>query len=202
MSARVSIVLFPVLAAVGACSVLVDTSDLDRGPAVTSDGGADATAGSDGSTNARLDAGLDARDGGAAIPSTAVVWPVNGHGYEVVKSSDLAWVEAKVLAEARGGHLATTLTKEENDFVWSLVAAAGLDKGWLGGFQSVAGAGVNEGWTWVTGEPWGFTAWFTEEPNDYAGTDERAVGYYSGPLWADFQHEAAVGVGAYVVEYE
>ena len=69
----------------------------------------------------------------------------NGHAYEVVHSGG-SWNSAKAAAEALtfqgvGGHLATIISNDENNFVASVIQAFENDQGvslnllWLGGQQ-------------------------------------------------------------------
>ena len=97
----------------------------------------------------------------AIIPAEALTYA--GHRYLLV--ADLCtWQEAKMLAEARGGHLATLTSQAECD--WALVnvwrkrpaPAAGEINGSNNrialGAQSVDGV-----WKWLTGEPMDFAFW-------------------------------------------
>ena len=85
-----------------------------------------------------------------------VVWAVNGNGYEVITTgSTLTWDEARLAAEALGGHLVTITSEEENNFVAGLVTAAPASNKevyWLGGYQdfSLGGCEPASCWSWVT----------------------------------------------------
>jgi hypothetical protein len=78
------------------------------------------------------------------------------------------WHEAKLDAEAKGGHLATITSARE----WQCIKAVlGQDVptnskvAWLGASDE-----VNEGaWRWVTGEPWEYTRWSAGEPSQPSG---------------------------------
>jgi hypothetical protein len=131
----------------------------------------------------------------------------NGHRYLAVRlDGPLAWTGADVLAAARySGHLATLTSADENDFVFTLIAdpANGLwntfefgtiDEPipvtfgpWLGGVQEILQP-PDEGWMWVTGEPWDFTNWSPFEPNDLRG-EERYLHFIGQdtptPDWSD-----------------
>ena len=56
------------------------------------------------------------------------------------------------------------------------------------------------GWQWVTGEPWSYTDWFSGEPDDIAGTEEKSamfahVGEPDDPVfwgWLDFRDDQVV----------
>jgi len=100
--------------------------------------------------------------------------PANGHLYESIWVPEkLTWDEAKALAEARGGYLATITSAEENEFLFqSFPEASRLSFWgyWLGGIQPADSPVPDDpptaGWEWVTGEPFDYTNWADGEPND------------------------------------
>ena len=97
----------------------------------------------------------------------------NGHWYRVVIGQvDVTWVESRGAAEGQGGHLATLNSLAENAWVHAMVIAhpaAFMNHGpWLGGSYG------DQGWQWVTGEPWRFTAWTPENPSG----DGTGMGYW------------------------
>lgn len=101
------------------------------------------------------------------------------HWYEVVflPEGGVNWVQAKVLAEDRGGYLVSFHSQEENDFAFSLVTDRkfwyGFDHGemddgtklinlsgpFLGGFQPDGAPEPDGGWLWASGEPMTWTNW-------------------------------------------
>lgn len=146
------------------------------------------------------------------------VWPVNGHLYEpVALPAGITWTAANAAAVSAGGYLATLTNAEENAFVYDLIADDDsfwneFDYGtrtgpWLGGFQPPNSPEPDGGWQWVTGEPWGYTNWAAEEPNNGAGT-EHYLHFYAkagvgvnAPTWNDNTDNGAKPV-SYVVEYD
>jgi hypothetical protein len=136
-----------------------------------------------------------------AFAQGAVQWRIqdrgNGHWYQGVReASGIAWEAASAAAAARGGHLASVTSAQENQFIISTVIPT------LGPFGSefgpiLGGRYANGSWLWVTGEPWSFTAWVPGEPsspsfepylhyqlptlgwNDYDGGDGTS---YSAPF--------------------
>ena len=107
--------------------------------------------------------------GAAANAQQAVQWRMedggNGHWYRRVPES-LNWSGARDRAFALGGHLATLTSLEEAMFVVPL----GSPHAWLG-----ASASPNQGcnlaaWSWITGEPWGFSYWASGEPGSCSET--------------------------------
>ena len=161
-----------------------------------------------------VDSGIDAGDAtlypdASLFPDAATVWLPkaggNGHGYLVVVSGTIDWTDADAFANARGGHLVTITTAEENGFVAALaVDAGGWAYGagpWMGGFQPPGSVEPDGGWSWITGEPWSYTSWQPGEPNNEG--NENYLGFYgdAGGGWND----VAVNDGhvyAYVIEFE
>ena len=77
----------------------------------------------------------------------------NGHTFKYFNKSK-AWTEAKTACEELGGHLATSTSAEENDFLIGLLKDMNV---WLGGTYD-ATEGV---WQWITGETWDYDeGWF------------------------------------------
>ena len=83
----------------------------------------------------------------------------NGHYYKVIHGS-MTWYEAMKSCEEKGGYLCTITSKEEFDFVTSMLSKEKLFY-WLGASDE-----NHEGeWHWVTGEPFTFSRWRKGEPN-------------------------------------
>jgi hypothetical protein len=105
----------------------------------------------------------------------------NGHFYQVVCALR-NWSMANAEAIAVGRHLATITSEEENDFVFSLIddeswwTNGGTHGPWIGGVQPPGSDEPAGGWTWVTGETFGFTAWFMNEPSNTG--DEEHLHFY------------------------
>ena len=108
----------------------------------------------------------------------------NGHWYQ--RSEEFpSWTAAQSASVQRGGHLATITSAQEN-------AVASLVNGelacFLGGTQAPGACEPDCGWTWVTGEPWGFAHWATGQPDDYTGGGggpENRLYYFYGSRWND-----------------
>ncbi len=103
--------------------------------------------------------------------STAVQWTTasggNGHWYSVrVFTSELTPSEYFDLATAIGGYGASITNQAEDEFVYQLsVATPG---GWsVCGLGPLLGGGRLSGcnFTWLTGEPWGYTSWGPADPS-------------------------------------
>ena len=126
------------------------------------------------------------------LRAAPVVWPTNGHVYEVrSRPEGVDWLTAQTECVATGGYLATLTTEAENDFVFGLVASVpsvwrwgplesfGLGP-WIGGRQEESAPEPDSGWYWSeTGEPWGYENWAPGEPNDGLPNEDFAH-FYSG----------------------
>lgn len=94
------------------------------------------------------------------------------HSYEVVRA-DVSWEQARIIAEEKGGYLATITTQEEWDQVKALLDTEFGSKTayvWLGASNNEEGS-----FTWITGETFEYTDWYSGEPSrvDRDGTPER-----------------------------
>ena len=78
-----------------------------------------------------------------------------------------------------------------------------LHQTWLGGFQPPNEARPNEGWQWITGEPWAYTNWAAGEPNDFFGpASEQYLVYDEGKgKWNDVPLNWGF-VDGYIVEFD
>jgi hypothetical protein len=148
--------------------------------------------------------------------SESVRWSGNGHSYQAVATAKpISWSEANDAAEQAGGYLVTITSAEENEFVFSLVNDAkywilGVDFNhgpWLGGSRMPGAPEPDEGWSWVTGEPFAYTAWLSGEPTGiWGGKSEDRLNYLSvsGTRTATWNDEVKDGWGfdmSYVIEY-
>jgi hypothetical protein len=121
-----------------------------------------------------------------------------GHWYQVVSSPNLSWTQARDAAAAAGGYLACIVSQAENDFITGLNPPPPAT--WIGGTDQV----TEEDWQWVSGEPWSFTHWGSNEPsNGGAGEDYLEI-------WTSTNHSSlkpgdwnddATTQPSYVVEY-
>ena len=153
--------------------------------------------------------------GAAAEP---VVWAPadggNGHVYEVCQlpGPDRTWEAARQAAAESTcggvmGHLATITSPEENEFVAGLVGAdpAGYYY-WIGGHQPDPFSPPAAGWVWVTGEPWAYTNWAPDEPNDYGDGQESHLAMWGvtgrEPVGTWNDEGYVIADGGYVVEYD
>jgi len=70
--------------------------------------------------------------------------------YYLYNVDSVEWAEAKLLAEAAGGHLVTISSESENEWLQENIASQGLVEGAWMGLNDLETESVNE---WVTGEP-------------------------------------------------
>lgn len=101
-------------------------------------------------------------------------YPGTGHYYEPVlhHHGALSWDNVKAEAASCSflgvrGHLATITSQEENDFIAQMCLALGYDTGFfIGAYQPPDSPEPAGGWSWITGEPWGYDSWRLGEPNN------------------------------------
>lgn len=133
-----------------------------------------------------------------------------GHYYEALAGS-LTWSAARDAARARTylgriGHLVTINSAAEQSFVTAAFPTAVSQHYWLGGYQDKSASDFSEpagGWRWITGEPFRYTAWDSDEPNNNnsAGGSEDFLVFASDGRWNDAATATGVAAG-YIVEYE
>lgn len=155
------------------------------------------------------------RYGQLSGPSVPVEWPVenggNGHYYEYVSlGRPLTWNDAKAQAEARSylgaqGHLATVVSADEQAFLATEMPVGAF---YLGGYQDTSAQDYSEpsgGWRWITGEPFSYTSWYPNEPNDTAGSlseEYLSTLATAGLLWNDDSGRRDIAnPRGYIVEY-
>lgn len=101
----------------------------------------------------------------------------NGHFYEYVNTgyhsqNPLWWETAEAAAEKAGGYLVTITSQEEDDWIWTNLGGSELLHSWIGGYQPNGSEEPAGGWSWVTGEPWGYEKWAPGEPNNFINDPE------------------------------
>jgi hypothetical protein len=136
----------------------------------------------------------------------------NGHWYKAVPNTNNVTSRlAAAIAQAEGGYLATIASEEENAFVFNLVnsptffTALNGAGPLLGGRQQEGAPEPVDGWHWLTGEPWLYTNWSPESPNNAGPDGEDSLQFYSGSpstpaaTWNDLFIDNP-NCGGYVVE--
>lgn len=121
--------------------------------------------------------------------------PTERHKYEIFRET-LTWEEAKAACEAKGGHLATITSPEEQKMIESLNTQN--SKLWIGGYKNSAGQ-----WCWVTGELWKYQNWGDGEPNNSSNVvaDESCVAVWPSK-WNDLANSNTYEQSGYVCEWE
>ena len=147
--------------------------------------------------NAKLavEKAIELRDKKAKEAENASSEPTDGHRYEIFRET-LTWEEAKAACEAKGGHLATITSQEEQKTIESLNTQN--SKLWIGGYKNSAGQ-----WCWVTGEPWEYQNWGDGEPNNSSNVvaDESCVAVW--PVkWNDLANSNTYEQSGYICEWE
>lgn len=148
------------------------------------------------------------------VQASLIQWEVsqggNGHFYEAVAvPQPLTWWQADTDAQQAGGYLATITSEAENEFVFSLIddpaywnPSYNLRGPWIGGFQPPGSPEPAGGWSWVTGEPFTYSNWDDNQPNN--SNDEDHIHYGNRPVrttaWNDVRGDF-MEIKAYVVEY-
>lgn len=136
-------------------------------------------------------------------PAMASTFKFGNSEYTLVQSSGIQWEDARIAAEAAGGHLATVTSAEENSFFKSVVFKDLSKAYWLGAFQTgdEDRQTPTANWNWVTGEQWAYTDWSSVEPNNsrlneiYLSADSR----YNFK-WNDEGADVAGQINGYVIE--
>ena len=129
------------------------------------------------------------------VKENSVAEPTDRHKYEIFHDT-LTWEEAKAACEAKGGHLATITSQEEQKLIESLNTQN--SKLWIGGYKNSAGE-----WCWVTGEPWKYQNWGDGEPNNSSNVvaDESCVAVW--PVkWNDLANSNTYEQSGYICEWE
>ena len=164
-----------------------------------------------------------ANEGQNSLPTGAVlISVVQDHRYEVITAGgEITWTDARAAAEARGGHLVTITSEEENATVFALIngrmelfqpeggSGGPLLGPWIGGYQPDGSPEPGGNWQWITGEAFTYVNWSAGEPNNYYATAENKLHYYQMEgAWNDLYQDNRNGGGgggnpvAYIVEYE
>jgi hypothetical protein len=148
-----------------------------------------------------------------------VQWIDNGHYYLRVDVPGLInWNDAKLAAEGltylgMQGHLVTLSSGAENLFLTNHPELGNRDGGedlldayWMGGYQLDGSSEPDGGWTWVTGEAFGYTNWGDGEPNNSPVYNENSIQFAhdfsaTGKQWNDV-FGALWFLPGYVVEFE
>lgn len=148
----------------------------------------------------------------AAVPAADGVIKYQGHRYELVETLFESWDDANAAAVAmptrknQCAYLATISSPGEQAVVTELMAGSTVNA-WLGAYQPPGELSLDQGWQWVTGEPWNYTNWAVGEPNDtpygdyIAGSEQYLETYQGDGVWNDAPSPDLAGAKYIVVEY-
>jgi hypothetical protein len=125
----------------------------------------------------------------AATAQNAVQWRVedggNGHWYEL-RTSPLRWTDARSVALAAGGDLASLETDAEYQWVRGrfLITRQYVN---LGGVQATSAASPSTGWSWLTGAPVLQAGSFDDNPcNCGTNQENNEQNYLHSSSFGDF----------------
>ncbi len=124
----------------------------------------------------------------------------NGNSYEIY-DTNVSWVNAQRIAQAKGGHLATVADADEKDFLANLYQDLTLSDDYLyiGGFRCKH----NDRYRWVTGESFVYSNWNDGEPNNNQLVENFAQIYRYSNGWNDIGNKGSYYDGSvFIVEYE
>lgn len=110
----------------------------------------------------------------------------NGHSY-YRSTGSMTWTAARQACIDMGGHLVTSTTLAENNFLFNL---------WPNGWIGLTDEAVEGTWRWVTGEPYSWSYWNSGEPNN-AGNEDY-IQFVGGGRWNDLPNTSL----PYVLEFE
>ena len=132
-------------------------------------------------------------------PSNALEF--NKHRYLILHSAKgFTWEDANKIAQALGGHLPYVETKEENDFLRSILN----DAKW--GFSIPLGATDSEKegvWKWGNGKLVKWTDWATGQPSNSGNEDRLALNTPLHKRWkTGTWNDADGGWITIVIEFE
>lgn len=101
------------------------------------------------------------------IPEDAPTF--NGHTYYLY--TGYTWQEAKDYCESVGGHLVTITSQEEMDFIVNDLESKSEKANcyWIGLQRD------GDSWKWITDEPFSYSNWAENEPNNYKDNGENVV---------------------------
>ncbi|MBI1177449.1 hypothetical protein GC207_08420 [bacterium] len=146
-------------------------------------------------------------DGVLVRVGTYAVWTAamggNDHGYEIVQIGDHEndWAQMFRDTYSSGGYMVSYHSLAEENFANSLVPPSQLTR-LIGLIQPINSSEPGGGWRWMSGEPFNYSRWNANEPNDGGNGlnprgHENLVGVFDTGLWNDIHG----GARSYVLEY-
>ncbi len=147
--------------------------------------------------------GAESSGPGEGVAGERYTADFNGHTYQFI-DEDTTWEEARKMCIARGGHLATVTSAEEQKYLEGLFNNInGNERGpWFGAYSDGAYGGDKNDWCWVTGEKWNYTNWADGEPSNAEGT-EWFTHFWNDMKWNDINNDdTRDSQKGYICEYD
>ena len=164
---------------------------------------------------------LDTEKNSAIVNQWAISDGGNGHYYMPVHAPEgISWTQAKEACEQAGGYLVTITSEEENELVvnlvddekyWHQLSESNNHGPWIGGMRTVSSSKPDDGWGWITDEPFTYVNWFEGEPTGgvWLGKKENRLQLSSSKgsrrgTWNDIPDELPnnYAVYGYIIEFD
>lgn len=107
------------------------------------------------------------------------------HRYEIIPRR-MIWSDADSYCRSLGGYLATVTSQEEYNKILEVANASDRKVLWLG-----AQKGQDQNFKWITDEPFSYSFWLQNEPNNEGGRENCLVMFsVNGQwVWADVPYD-------------
>ena len=105
----------------------------------------------------------------------------NAHLYQLIPLEGRTWEEINAYCEDNGGHLATILSAEENEYIYEQMIQWGYDYAYFGCTDEA----IEGEWNWVTGEAVTYTNWHESDVDNYREEDYAMLWTQRPYFWND-----------------
>ncbi|CAL9697584.1 unnamed protein product [Knipowitschia caucasica] len=94
-----------------------------------------------------------------------------------------SWMDGEKSCHGVGANLASIHSKEENEFVVTLIIkdTGGYAMTWLGGTDAVE----DKKWLWSDGTPWDYENWYSGQPDNHKEVEHSLSINHGAKTWAD-----------------
>ena len=122
--------------------------------------------------------------------------PSGWHYFELTKSCyqlvnlNKIWSEAEQFCELKNAHLASITNSETNSFLTTLIT----EEYWIGGYKNMS----FDSWEWSDGSSWGYTNWYSNQPNGRNET-KLMLNKFTNGTWHDHLENATY---PFICKYE
>ena len=131
----------------------------------------------------------------------------NGHTYQLYITNDYNWNQINAFCEYKGGHLVTITSKEEQKEIYNQTSS------YYGMIEKVEWSSLAIGlyketnsWKWVTGEPYSYSCWQSEQPNTSNGQYRGYFTITKNGNWHDYGavNDSNIGnfICGFILEYD